>query len=174
MAIREVRKKGDPILSKTCKTVTKFDERLHILLDDMHETLASFEGVGLAGPQVGVLKRVFICDYDDFSVEAINPEIISASGEQTGTEGCLSIPGEWYEVTRPEKVTLKAQDRDGKEFTMDAEGLIARCFCHETDHLDGILFIEKITEDEKVRKFEEEPGEEDDELSEIIEELTEE
>ena len=173
MAIREIRKKGDPILSKKCKPVTKFDDRLHMLLDDMHDTLATFEGVGLAAPQVGILKRVFICEYDGFSVEAINPEIISQSGEQTGTEGCLSIPGEWYEVTRPSKVTLKAQDRYGNEFTMDGEELIARCFCHETDHLDGILFIEKITEDEKVRKFEEEPDGEDEELSEIIEELTE-
>ncbi|MBP3361469.1 MAG: peptide deformylase [Clostridia bacterium] len=153
MAIREIRKNGDPILHKTCKAVKVFDEKLHTLLDDMHETLASYDGVGLAGPQVGILKRVFICDYEGQRIEAVNPEIIGSEGEQTGKEGCLSVPDEWYDVTRPEKVTLKAMDRSGKEFVMDAEGLIARCICHETDHLDGILFTQRITEEEKQRQL---------------------
>ena len=120
----------------------------------MHETLASYDGVGLAGPQVGVLKRVFICDFEDTSIEAINPEIIAQEGEQVGTEGCLSIPGEWFDIARPEKVTLKAFDRNGKEFTLDAEGIVARCICHERDHLDGILFIDKLTEEEKLAQIE--------------------
>lgn len=154
MAIREIRKNGDPILHKTSKPVKVFDEKLHTLLDDMHETLASYDGVGLAGPQVGILKRIFICDYEGQRIEAINPEIISYEGEQTGKEGCLSVPDEWYEVTRPEKVTMKALDRNGDEYELNAEGLIARCICHETDHLDGILFTQRITEEEKQRQLE--------------------
>ena len=154
MAIREIRKKGDPILSKVCKPVVKFDEKLHILLDDMLETLRLHEGVGLAGPQVGVLKRIFIIDYDDFYLEAINPEIVSTTGEEIIREGCLSVPNEWYELARPETVTLKAFDRNGKEFEVTGEGIVAREFCHENDHLDGILFIDKLTEEEKLRQLE--------------------
>ncbi len=156
MAIREVRKIGDPILRKTSKEVKNFDKKLHILLDDMHDTLASYDGVGLAGPQVGILKRVFIVDFDGERIEAINPQIIDESGEQTDNEGCLSIPDRWYEVTRPEKVTLKAFDRDGNEFTKTAEGIIARAFCHENDHLDGILFIDKVSPEDKQEMLENE------------------
>ena len=146
MAIREVRKKGDEILAKKCKEVKNFDERLHILIDDMIETMHDSDGVGLAAPQVGILKRVFVVDDGETKIEAINPEIIETSGSQTDKEGCLSVPEEFYYVTRPNFVTLKAFDRNGKEFTVEAEGLLARAICHETDHLDGVLFIEKIDE----------------------------
>lgn len=155
MAIREVRKIGDPILSKVCKPVKDFDERLHTLLDDMRETLKVYDGVGLAGPQVGVLKRVFIVEFDNEYIEAINPEIIETSGEETIREGCLSVPDEWYDVTRPEKVTLKASDRYGNEFVVTGHGITARAFCHENDHLNGILFVDKITEEEKRRQLQE-------------------
>ncbi len=146
MAIRVIRKKGDDILTKKCKVVKNFDEKLHILLDDMHQTMTKAEGAGLAAPQVGILKRVFVAYDGETYVEAINPEIIEASGTQTDKEGCLSVPEEFYYVTRPNKVTLLAYDRYGKQFTMTAEGLLARAFCHESDHLDGILFVEKIDE----------------------------
>ena len=153
MAIREVRKKGDPILEKVCKPVKNFDEKLHILLDDMKETLTKYEGVGLAAPQVGILKRVFIIDFDGEYIEAINPEIIETSGEEILREGCLSIPDEWYDVPRPAKVTLKACDRYGNSFVKIGEGIVARAFCHESDHLDGILYISKISEEEKLRQL---------------------
>lgn len=159
MAIREIREIGDPILRKASKEVKNFDKKLHILLDDMHDTLLDNDGVGLAGPQVGILKRVFIVDFEGEKIEAVNPQIISQSGEQTATEGCLSIPGEWYEVTRPNQVTLKAYDRDGNEFTKTAEGLVARAFCHEYDHLDGVLFIDRISPEEKQINFENEVAE---------------
>lgn len=155
MAIREIRKIGDSILRKTSKPVKNFDTKLHILLDDMHETLAKFDGVGLAGPQVGILKRVFIVDFEDERIEAINPQIIEQSGEQTANEGCLSVPDEWYEVKRPDKVTIKAFDRNGNEFTKTADGIVARAFCHETDHLDGILFIDKVPPEVKAQMHEE-------------------
>ena len=153
MAIREVRKIGDPILTKVCKPVKNFDERLHILLDDMRQTLKAHDGVGLAGPQVGVLKRIFIVDFDGQYIEAINPEIIETSGEVVVNEGCLSVPDQWYEVARPEKVTLKAQDRFGNEFVVTGQGIIARAFCHESDHLEGVLFVDRITEEEKERQL---------------------
>ncbi len=146
MAIREIRTNGDEILSKKCKVVKNFDERLHILIDDMIETMREKDGAGLAAPQVGILKRVFVADDGNELVEAINPEIVSVSGEQRGKEGCLSVPGEYYYVTRPYKVVLKAQDRYGNEFTKEATGLMARAFLHESDHLDGILFLEKMDE----------------------------
>ena len=114
MAIREIREKGDEILYKKCKAVVKFDEKLHILLDDMYETMQSRDGVGLAAPQVGILKRAVVIDVGDGKIELINPEIVEESGEQTGSEGCLSVPGVFGEVTRPNVVTVKAQDRDGK------------------------------------------------------------
>ncbi len=163
MAIREIRKIGDPILSKTSKQVNKFDEKLHILLDDMHETLKENDGVGLAAVQVGILKRVFIVVFEDDVTEAVNPEIISAEGEQTAKEGCLSVPGEWYDVMRPEKVTIRAYDRYGNEFTKTGEGIVARAFCHEYDHLDGILFVEKKTEAEAETIAAEELGKIDEE-----------
>lgn len=145
MALREIVQYGDDVLRKKCRPVTAFDEKLHILLDDMAETLAKAEGAGLAAPQVGILRRVVIVDVHDGKgvIELINPEIIATEGVQCGGEGCLSLPGEWREVERPNKVTVRAQDRNGEEFTMTGEGLLARAFCHELDHLDGVLFIDK-------------------------------
>ncbi len=146
MALRNIVKEGDSVLRKRCKEVTEFNERLHILLDDMKETLIEADGAGLAAPQVGILKRVAIVSVDDDYYEIINPEIIATSGEQTGPEGCLSVPGVYGTVSRPMKVTVKAQDRFGKEFTVSGEGLLARAFCHEIDHLDGTLFKDKVIE----------------------------
>lgn len=144
MAIRQIRTQGDEILNKKCKTVTKFDEKLHILLDDMYDTMKDRDGVGLAAPQVGILKRAVVIDIGNGKIELINPEIIEESGSQTGSEGCLSVPGVWGEVTRPNVVIVKAQDRDGKWFKITGEELLARAFCHEVEHLDGHLFTEKV------------------------------
>lgn len=144
MAIREIREKGDEILYKKCKAVVKFDEKLHILLDDMYETMQSHDGVGLAAPQVGILKRAVVIDIGDGKIELINPEIVEESGEQTGSEGCLSVPGVFGEVTRPNVVTVKAQDRDGKWFKITGKELLARAFCHEIEHLDGKLFLDRV------------------------------
>lgn len=144
MAIREIREKGDEILYKKCKAVVKFDEKLHILLDDMYETMQSRDGVGLAAPQVGILKRAVVIDVGDGRIELINPEIVEESGEQTGSEGCLSVPGVFGEVTRPNVVTVKAQDRDGKWFKITGKELLARAFCHEIEHLDGKLFLDRV------------------------------
>lgn len=144
MAIREIREKGDEILYKKCKAVVKFDEKLHILLDDMYETMQSRDGVGLAAPQVGILKRAVVIDVGDGKIELINPEIVEESGEQTASEGCLSVPGVFGEVTRPNVVTVKAQDRDGKWFKITGKELLARAFCHEIEHLDGKLFLDRV------------------------------
>ena len=144
MAIREIREKGDEILYKKCKAVVKFDEKLHILLDDMYDTMQSRDGVGLAAPQVGILKRAVVIDVGDGKIELINPEIVEESGEQTGSEGCLSVPGVFGEVTRPNVVTVKAQDRDGKWFKITGKELLARAFCHEIEHLDGKLFLDRV------------------------------
>ena len=144
MALREIREKGDEILYKKCKAVVKFDEKLHILLDDMYETMQSRDGVGLAAPQVGILKRAVVIDVGDGKIELINPEIVEESGEQTGSEGCLSVPGVFGEVTRPNVVTVKAQDRDGKWFKITGKELLARAFCHEIEHLDGKLFLDRV------------------------------
>ena len=144
MAIREIREKGDEILYNKCKAVVKFDEKLHILLDDMYETMQSRDGVGLAAPQVGILKRAVVIDVGDGKIELINPEIVEESGEQTGSEGCLSVPGVFGEVTRPNVVTVKAQDRNGKWFKITGKELLARAFCHEIEHLDGKLFLDRV------------------------------
>ena len=144
MAIREIREKGDEILYKKCKAVVKFDEKINILLDDMYETMQSRDGVGLAAPQVGILKRAVVIDVGDGKIELINPEIVEESGEQTGSEGCLSVPGVFGEVTRPNVVTVKAQDRDGKWFKITGKELLARAFCHEIEHLDGKLFLDRV------------------------------
>ena len=122
----------------------KFDEKLHILLDDMYETMQSRDGVGLAAPQVGILKRAVVIDVGDGKIELINPEIVEESGEQTGSEGCLSVPGVFGEVTRPNVVTVKAQDRNGKWFKITGKELLARAFCHEIEHLDGKLFLDRV------------------------------
>lgn len=144
MALRMIVKEGDPVLTRRCRQVTGFDDRLHTLLDDMQETLLDSGGVGLAAPQVGVLRRVVVIDLDEDGIlELINPEIIEQSGEQDGPEGCLSVPGRWGMVKRPNVVKVRAQDRDGEWFEAEGEGLIARCFCHELEHLDGHLFTEK-------------------------------
>ena len=147
MAMRKIVTIGDPVLEKVCRPYTEFGPRLHQLLDDMRETLAEADGVGLAAPQVGVLRRVVLVietnhgeDEEDVVMELVNPEIIATSGSQTGTEGCLSLPEEVGIVTRPMVVTVRAQDRNGNFFEYTGEGLTARCFCHELDHLDGILY----------------------------------
>ena len=147
MPIRNIVKEGDSCLRKECRPVTDFNERLWSLLDDMHDTLKDANGAGLAAPQVGVLRRVALVMLEDESyLEIINPEIIYKEGSQTGVEGCLSVPGVWGIVERPQKVTVKAQDRYGKEFLRDAEGFTARAFCHEIDHLHGHLYTEFVTE----------------------------
>ena len=142
MALRNIVTQGDSVLTKVCRPVTKFDKRLHILLDDMAETLVDANGVGLAAPQVGVLRRVVLVDTGDEILELINPEIIRTEGEQTGLEGCLSVPGKYGIVTRPNVVAVRAQDRFGEWFEAEGEELIARCFCHELAHLDGQLYVE--------------------------------
>lgn len=145
MAIRQIRENGDEILSKVCKPVVKFDNKLAILLDDMYDTMNDRGGVGLAAPQVGILKRVVVIDIGEGKIELINPEIIATEGTQNGSEGCLSVPNVWGDVERPYKVTVKAQDRNGKEFTISGEELLARAFCHECEHLEGKLFLERVT-----------------------------
>ncbi|MEE0857853.1 MAG: peptide deformylase [Acutalibacteraceae bacterium] len=145
MAIRNIVKEGDSVLTKKCHYVTKFDDRLATLIDDMKETLAQANGVGLAAPQVGILRRVVVISIpeQDVELELVNPEIIEKSGNQEEVEGCLSCPNQWGVTKRPMFVTVKAFDRNGKEFTVKAEGLLARCFCHELDHLEGVLFKER-------------------------------
>ncbi|MGN0537291.1 MAG: peptide deformylase [Acutalibacteraceae bacterium] len=140
MALRNIVKEGDPILSKVCRPVEKFDDKLHTLLDDMYETMIENGGVGIAGPQVGMLRRVFVVDIGEGKIEFVNPEILKTRGKQEGSEGCLSCPGEYGIVVRPMFVTVQAQDRNGETFTLDAEGFLARAICHENDHLNGILF----------------------------------
>lgn len=146
MAIREIRKEGDDILTKKSKEVTVFDKKLHILLDDMYETMQKGNGVGLAAPQVGILKRAVVIDTGAGRIELVNPSIIEESGEQVGSEGCMSVPGVFGIVKRPNKVKVRAQDRDGKWFKIEGEELLARAFCHEIEHLDGHLFREKVIE----------------------------
>ena len=146
MAIRTIVKNGDPVLRKTSRPVEKFDSRLHMLLDDMKETLLAADGAGLAAVQVGILRRAVLVYTDDEMIELINPVIIETSGEQTDPEGCLSVPEVYGTVSRPFVVTVRAQDRFGKEFTITGEGLRARAFCHELDHLDGVLFTDHVLE----------------------------
>ena len=143
MALRKILTQGDPTLNKKSRPVERFDERLHILLDDMKETLAAANGAGLAAPHVGILRRVVVVvDADDHMVELVNPELVYTEGEQTGLEGCLSVPGKYGLVTRPYKARIRAQDRNGQSFELDGEEIVARCFCHELEHLDGHLFVE--------------------------------
>ena len=145
MAIRKIREIGDSCLTKKCREVEKFDQKLHTLLDDMQETLILSNGVGLAAPQVGILRRVVVIDLgeDEGMLELVNPVIIHTEGSITDTEGCLSVPGRAGEVTRPQKATVRAFDRHGNEFEFTGEDLYARCICHECDHLDGILYVSK-------------------------------
>ena len=157
MGLRRIHTEQEPALHKTCRAVTNFDWRLHKLLDDMKETLADANGVGLAAPQVGILRRVVVVDLGDEMLELVNPELIETSGEQTGAEGCLSVPGKYGLVTRPNYAKVRAQDRDGNWFEAEGEELIARCFCHELDHLDGILYtqvMERFLTDEELESQE--------------------
>ena len=142
MAIREIRKYGDSALSKVCRPVEQFDAKLWELLDDMAETMYAANGVGLAAPQVGILRRVVVIDVGDGIIELINPKILHTSGSEAASEGCLSFPGEYGLVERPTYVEVEAQDRNGKHFTINSgeDHLLARAFCHETDHLDGKVF----------------------------------
>ena len=140
MAIREIRKYDDPALYKVCRPVEKFDERLGELLDDMAETMYQANGVGLAAPQVGILRRVVVIDVGDGIIELVNPRILRTAGSETTSEGCLSFPGEYGLVERPTEVEIEAEDRHGKTFRMTGHDLLARAFCHETDHLDGKVF----------------------------------
>ena len=143
MALRNIVTVGDPVLTKKCRPVVKFDDRLAELIDDMKETMQNANGVGLAAPQVGILRRIVVVDAGDEIVELVNPEFVSKSEEeQTGVEGCLSLPGEYGIVTRPMYVTVRAQDRHGDWYEYDGEELVARCFCHEIDHLDGHMYTE--------------------------------
>lgn len=158
MALRKIVEQGDECLGKKCRRVTEFNARLRALLDDLRETLEDANGAGLAAPQVGVLRRVCVVldeDSEEF-LELVNPEIIDQSGEQVGLEGCLSVPGKWGIVTRPNLVRVRAQDRDGGWFEVEGEGLTARAFCHEIEHLDGHLFVEHVDHfltDEELQEY---------------------
>ena len=143
MAIRNIVKIGDDILRKVCRTQLNFDERLATVLDDMADTMYEANGVGLAAPQVGILKRAVVIDIGEGLVELLNPVILETSGSQTDEEGCLSLPGQSAPVERPYYVKAKAMDREGNEFIIEGEELMARALCHEIDHLDGILYIDK-------------------------------
>ena len=152
MGLRKILTDKEPALHKVCKPVTNFDWRLHKLLKDMRDTLIESNGVGLAAPQVGILRRVVLVDVGEEILELINPEMLETDGEQIGAEGCLSVPGKYGLVKRPYYAKVRAQDRDGNWFEAEGEELIARCFCHELDHLDGIIYTEVmdrfLTEDE--------------------------
>ena len=157
MALRNIVLQGEPCLTKKCRPVTEFNGRLHTLLDDLKDTLLDSGGVGLAAPQVGILRRVcVVMNEDDEIIELVIPEIIATDGEQTGLEGCLSVPGKYGEVTRPEIVRVRAQDRNGDWFEVEDEGLTARFYCHEIEHLDGHLFSEhcdRLLTDEELEQY---------------------
>ena len=158
MGLRKILTDQDPALHKVCRPVEKFDGRLHKLLGDMRETLANANGVGLAAPQVGILRRVVLVDTGDEVLELINPTLLATSGEQEGAEGCLSVPGKYGLVKRPNYAKVRAQDRYGNWFEVEGEALTARCFCHELDHLDGILyteFMERFLTEEELEAQEE-------------------
>ena len=148
MAIRKIVEMGkDDILRKHARRVDKFDRRLAVLLDDMADTMYEADGVGLAAPQVGVLKRVVVIDVGEGLIELVNPELMWTEGEVVDVEGCLSVPGRRCTVARPEKVRVHAQDRRGRHIEVEGEGLLARCLCHELDHLEGVLYVDKMIED---------------------------
>ena len=160
MAIREILTDRDPALHKKCHPVTQFDDKLATLIDDMRETLEDAGGAGLAAPQIGILRRVVVLyGPEEELVELVNPELISQEGEQDGLEGCLSVPGLWGYVKRPQKVRVKAQDRRGNWFETEGEAIVARCFCHEIEHLDGHVFtehVDRIYSSEEVERIMEE------------------
>ena len=144
MAIRNIRTKGDPVLGKVCKEITEITPKIKELIDDMLETMYEANGVGLAAPQVGILKRLVVMDCGEGAIVMMNPVILEASGEQTGDEGCLSVPGKAGQVTRPNCVKCQFMDEDGDICEVEATELLARCICHELDHLDGHLYVEKV------------------------------
>ena len=144
MGLRKILTDKEPALHKVCKPVTSFDSKLHTLLDDMRETLIDSNGVGLAAPQVGILRRVVLVDVGDEIIELVNPTLLETDGEQVGPEGCLSVPGRYGLVKRPYWAKVRAQDRYGDWYEAEGEELIARCFCHELDHLDGILYTQQM------------------------------
>lgn len=144
MALRTIRVEGDPVLGKVCREVTEVTPKIVTLIDDMLETMYEANGVGLAAPQVGILKRIVVIDVGEGPIVMINPEIIESDGEQTGDEGCLSLPGKAGQVTRPNHVKAKFYDLDMNEWKVEGEGLMARCICHELDHLDGHMYTEKV------------------------------
>ena len=152
MGLRKILTDKEPALHKVCRPVENFDRRLHKLLDDMRDTLLDSGGVGLAAPQIGILRRVVVVDVGDEILELVNPTMLETDGEQIGPEGCLSVPGRYGLVKRPYYARVRAQDRDGNWFEAEGEELIGRCFCHELDHLDGIIYTEVmerwLTEDE--------------------------
>lgn len=159
MGLRKILTVKEPCLHKVCRPVEKFDGKLHRLLDDMKETLAEANGVGLAAPQVGILRRVVVVDTGEEMLELVNPELLETSGEQVGSEGCLSVPGKYGIVKRPNYAKVRAYDRDGNEFEVEGEELMARCFCHELDHLDGIVYteiMERYLTEEEMREQSEE------------------
>ena len=156
MALRRILSDKNPALHKVCKPVVDFDEKLHKLLDDMNETLVDSGGVGLAAPQVGILRRVVLVDNSEQILELINPTILETDGEQVGPEGCLSVPGKYGLVKRPFYAKVRAQDRHGNWFETDGEELTARCFCHELDHLDGIIYtqvMDRLLTDEELMEY---------------------
>lgn len=152
MAVRNITKKEDAVLHKVCRPVDNFDTKLHMILDDMKETLKLANGVGLAAPQINILRRFCVIDVEEGYFELINPEIIRTSGKQRDVEGCLSCPDDWGYVTRPMKVTFRAQDRYGEWYEIEAKELFARAVCHELDHLDGKLFVDLIEERVQVNR----------------------
>lgn len=162
MAVREILTDRDPALHKKCHPVTQFDEKLWNLIDDMRETLAKANGAGLAAPQIGILRRVvLVVDDNDKMLELVNPELIGQDGEQDGLEGCLSVPGMWGFVTRPMWAKVRAQDRNGNWFEAEGEEIVARCFCHELEHLDGHVFTEhadRLYNNEELERLLEEEG----------------
>ncbi len=144
MATRNITQYGkDPILKKVCRSQLTFDDHLSMVLDDMAETMYAAEGVGLAAPQIGILRRYCVIDIGEGIVELINPVIVEKDGEQTGQEGCLSVPGVYKDVTRPMRVKVRAQNRKGENIVVEGEGLMARALCHEIDHLDGVVFLDR-------------------------------
>ena len=159
MGLRKILTDKDPSLHKVCRPVEKFDGRLHKLLDDMVETMQDAHGVGLAAPQIGILRRVVVVDTGDGVLELVNPTLLETSGEELGPEGCLSVPGKYGLVKRPYYAKVRAQDRNGNWYEAEGEEIIARCFCHELDHLDGIVYTEVmeryLTEDELMADDEE-------------------
>ncbi len=159
MGLRKIMTVKEPCLHKVCRPVEKFDGKLHRLLDDMKETLAEANGVGLAAPQVGILRRAVIVDTGEEMLELVNPELLETSGDQVEAEGCLSVPGKYGLVRRPDYAKVRAQDRNGNWFEAEGEGLTARCFCHELDHLDGIVYteiMERYLTEEEMRELSEE------------------